>query len=245
VSVTALIVILLVAVSPKAEAITVTAPADVPVTVVVNTPLTVGPEDGLNVTLPAPVWLIVTVAPETALPPEFLGLTVRVTDEEPLSSSPALDGVIVTVDPVICIGIIADAVPEVAVIVAVRSTAPGPDSKVTVALPVESVMMLDDPRIPTSAVMIIFMPDNKPLDESIALTVIVVVADSLEGTVGDEAEMLREAAEGVVGVVPVSILPPHPLRQQNRIKKISSSAGRDNLAVIDFTIFTLLFPRER
>ena len=244
-SVTALIVILLVAVSPKAEAITVTAPADVPVTVVVNTPLTVGPEDGLNVTLPAPVWLIVTVAPETALPPEFLGLTVRVTDEEPLSSSPALDGVIVTVDPVICIGIIADAVPEVAVIVAVRLIALGPAENVTVALPVVSVVISDAPRIPVSVVKVIFTLDTRALEASNAVTVIVVVAESLEGTVGDEAERLREAAEGVVGVVPVSVLPPHPLRQQNRIKKISISAGRDNLAVIDFTIFTLLFPRGR
>jgi hypothetical protein len=64
-------------------------------------------------------------------------------------------------------------------------------------------------------------------------------------TVGGEAKRSREAAVGTIGVGAVSILPPHPLRQQNRIKKISSSAGRDNLAVIDFTIFTLLFPRER
>jgi len=93
--------------------------------------------------------------------------------------------------------------------------------------------------------MDIFMPGNRPPNESTAVTVIIVVNESLEGTVGDEAEMLREAAVGVVGVVPVSLLPPHPLRQQNRIKKISSSAGRENLAVIDFTIFTLLFLRER
>lgn len=235
---TGLIVILLVAVSPKAEAVTVTAPADVPVTVVVNTPLTVGPEGGLNVTLPAPVWLIVTAAPETIPLPESLVVTVRMTDVEPLSSSTALDGVIVTLDPVICIGIIADAVPEVAVIVAVRSTAPGPDSKVTVAVPVESVVIEDDPRTPTSAVMVICAPDTKPLDESSALTVIIVVVKSLEGTVGDEAEMLREAAMGVVGVVgvAVSLLPPHPLRQQNRIKKISSNNGRENLVLIDFVI---------
>jgi hypothetical protein len=180
----------------------------------------------------------VTAAPETILLPESFVVTVRMIDVEPLSSSTALDGVIVTVDPLICIGIIADAVPEVAVIVAVRSTAPGPDSKVTVALPVESVVISDDPRIPTSAVMVIFMPDTKPFDKSSALTVIVVVAESLEGTVGDEAEMLREAAMGVV-VVPVpvsSLLPPHPLRQQNRIKKISSNNGCENLILIDFVI---------
>jgi hypothetical protein len=43
---------------------------------------------------------------------------------------------------------------------------------------------------------------------------------------------------GVVGVVPVSVslLPPHPLRQQNRIKKISSNNGCENLILIDFVI---------
>jgi hypothetical protein len=46
------------------------------------------------------------------------------------------------------------------------------------------------------------------------------------------------AAVGVVGVVgvAVSLLPPHPLRQQNRIKKISSNNGRENLVLIDFVI---------
>jgi hypothetical protein len=207
------------------------------------------PEVAPKVTLPPSGldWLKVTAAPETKLPPESLVVTVRLTDVEPLSSSTALNGVIVTLDPVICIGIIADAVPEVAVIVAVWSTAPGPDSKVTVALPVESVVISDDPRIPTSAVMVIFMPDTKPPDESSALTVIVVVAESLEGTVGDEAEMLREAAVGVVGVVgvAVSLLPPHPLRQQNRIKKISSNNDCDNFALIDFIILISFFMRDR
>jgi hypothetical protein len=85
------------------------------------------------------------------------------------------------------------------------------------------------------------------LEEFFAVTVIVEDVVPSDFTVGGEAKRSREATMGVVsGFVGVSsLLPPHPLRQQNRIKKISSSAGRDNLAVIDFTIFTLLFPRER
>jgi len=73
---------------------------------------------------------------------------------------------------------------------------------------------------------------------SIAVTVTGVPYVTLEGTL-----KVRELRSVVVVFVPVtasSILPPHPLRQQNRAKQISCSAGRENLAVIDFTIFTLL-----
>jgi hypothetical protein len=60
--------------------------------------------------------------------------------------------------------------------------------------------------------------------------------DTLDGTF-----KVREGAAVVVPVpVPVpelvSRLPPHPLRQKNRAKKISSSAGRENFTLIDFII---------
>jgi hypothetical protein len=58
---------------------------------------------------------------------------------------------------------------------------------------------------------------------------------------------LRLVVVGVVGVVGVvvvvvlvvvvvSLLPPHPLRQQNRAKKISSSNGCNNLPLVDLAI---------
>ena len=79
---------------------------------------------------------------------------------------------------------------------------------------------------------------------TIAVAVTGVPNVTLDGTL-----KVRELRSVVVVPVPVpvllSTLPPHPLRQKNRAKKISRSAGRENLAVIDFTIFTLLFPRER
>ena len=52
---------------------------------------------------------------------------------------------------------------------------------------------------------------------------------------------VREAVV-VVGVpLPVVSPLPHPLRQQNRAKQISSSNGRRNLALIDFTILLSFF----
>jgi len=82
------------------------------------------------------------------------------------------------------------------------------------------------------------MPDNAALEEFFAVTVIVEDVKPSDVTVGGEAKRSREAAVGVVGVVgvAVSLLPPHPLRQQNRIKKISSNSGRENLVLIDFVI---------
>jgi hypothetical protein len=86
---------------------------------------------------------------------------------------------------------------------------------------------------------------SAPLESlNIAVTVTGVPYVTLDGTL-----KVREPRSVVVPVpvlvAVVSILPPHPLRQQNKAKQISNSAGRENLAVIDFTIFTLLFPRER
>jgi len=76
------------------------------------------------------------------------------------------------------------------------------------------------------------------LEESFAVTVIVEDVKPSDVTVGGEAKRSREAAAGVVGVGVgvVSLLPPHPLRQKNRAKKISSSAGRENFTLIDFII---------
>ena len=71
-------------------------------------------------------------------------------------------------------------------------------------------------------------------------------ATTLEGIL-----KVREAVAVAVVVVPVPVpilvpVPvvsplPHPLRQQNRAKQISSSNGRRNLALIDFTILLSFF----
>jgi hypothetical protein len=82
---------------------------------------------------------------------------------------------------------------------------------------------------------------NAPLPSlSIAVTVTGVPDVILEGTL-----KLREPRLVVVGPVPVPVLVvsplPHPLRQQNRAKQISSSNGRRDLVLIVFTILLSFF----
>jgi hypothetical protein len=64
----------------------------------------------------------------------------------------------------------------------------------------------------------------------------------------DGALKTREAA-AVVVLLPVpeasSLLPPQALRQQNRAKKISSNAGRENFTLINFIILISFFMRDR
>lgn len=148
---------------------------------------------------------------------------------------------IVTVDPVTSMGICDDTDPDVAVIVAVRLIGPfvpPPDENVKVAVPSVPVVTVAALRLPVSALIVISMPDNAALEEFFAVMVIVEDVEPSDFTVGGEAKRSSEAAVGVVGVVPVSVslLPPHPLRQQNRIKKISSNNGCENLILIDFVI---------
>jgi hypothetical protein len=58
-------------------------------------------------------------------------------------------------------------------------------------------------------------------------------------------DKVREPALVVVVFVPVPVAVfsplPHPLRQQNRVKKISSSIVRENFALVDFTILFSFF----
>jgi hypothetical protein len=80
---------------------------------------------------------------------------------------------------------------------------------------------------------------NAPLPSlSIAVTVTGVPDVILEGTL-----KLREPRLVVVVPVPVPVVSPlpHPLRQQNRAKQISSSNGRRNLVLIVFTILLSFF----
>jgi hypothetical protein len=80
---------------------------------------------------------------------------------------------------------------------------------------------------------------NAPLPSlSIAVTVAGVPNITLEGTL-----KLREPRLVVVVPVPVPVVSPlpHPLRQQNRAKQISSSNGRRNLVLIVFTILLSFF----
>ena len=236
-----------VAVAPKAAAVMFTVPAAVPVTVAMNLPLaSVVPVDGVMVTLPPPVGVRVTAVPETRAPAEFFAVTVSVIGERP--SSVRVDPVDarVTVDPTICMGINADMAPEVAVIVAVRLIGLEPAEKVTVALPVLSVVIVAAFRIPVSVVMFIARSGTKALEASMAVTVSVVASELSELTVGDEAAMVRDVAVVVV-LVPVdsSLLPPQAARQQNMAKKINSNAGRGNFALINFIILISLFMRNR
>jgi hypothetical protein len=118
---------------------------------------------------------------------------------------------------------------------------PPPEEKVAIAVPsvpVVTVPAVPVVRLPVSALMVISMPDNAALEEFFAVTVIVEDVEPSDFTVGGEAKRSREAAVGVVSGVGVasSLLPPHPLRQQNRIKKISSNNGCENLVLIDFVI---------
>jgi hypothetical protein len=102
-----------------------------------------------------------------------------------------------------------------------------------------SVTTLAALRTPVSALNVTVIPDNMALEEFKALTVIFEVVEPSEFIDAGEAERLIESAVGVVGVigvVPESLLPPQATRQQNRAKKISSNAGRENFTLIDFII---------
>jgi hypothetical protein len=187
----------------------------------------------------------------TPKPPAFWAVTVKVIESVPALVRVVPLGFSVTVDPTISMGTCDDTDPDVAVIVAVRLIGPfggPPDENVAVAVPVSSVVTLYGATLPVSALMVITTPDNAALEEFFAVTVIVEDVEPSDLTVGGEAKRSIEAAVGVVSVVPgtaSSLLPPHPLRQQNRAKQISSSAGRENLAVIDFTIIYSPFPEGK
>jgi len=76
---------------------------------------------------------------------------------------------------------------------------------------------------------------------SVAVTVTGVPnVTTLEGMI-----KVRELRSVVVVFVPVPVAIvsplPHPLRQQNRVKKISSSIVRENFALVDFTILFSFF----
>jgi hypothetical protein len=72
-----------------------------------------------------------------------------------------------------------------------------------------------------------------------SVSVAVAVTGVPNVTTLEEILKVREAE--VVVPVPVVAPLPHPLRQQNRAKQISSSNGRRNLALIDFTILLSFF----
>ena len=110
-----------VAVAPRAVAVMVTAPVMAPVAVVVNVPLlSVGPVAFVIVTLPTPDWVKVTAAPGTIWLPASFAVAVRVIVVALSLGIDDADDASVTVEPTICMGICADTVPAVAVIVAVR-----------------------------------------------------------------------------------------------------------------------------
>ena len=110
-----------VAVAPRAVAVMVTAPVVAPVTVVVNMPLLlVVPVAFVIVTLPTPDWVKVTAAPGTIWLPASFAVAVRVTVVALSLGIDDADDASVTMEPTICMGICADTVPAVAVIVTVR-----------------------------------------------------------------------------------------------------------------------------
>ena len=120
-AVTGVTVRAIVDVAPRAVAVMVTAPVIAPVTVVVNVPLlSVVPVAFVIVILPTPDWVRVTAAPDTIWLPASFTVAVRVTVVALSLGIDNADDESVTVDPTICMGICADTVPAVAVIVAVR-----------------------------------------------------------------------------------------------------------------------------
>ncbi|MGB8076790.1 MAG: hypothetical protein WCF09_02810 [Gallionella sp.] len=80
------------------------------------------PVAGVSVTDPPSVldWVSVTAVPEIGLPPLSLAVMVKVPVGVPLEDNEEGDANKASVVPVICIGYVAVAVPDVAVMVAVR-----------------------------------------------------------------------------------------------------------------------------
>lgn len=133
---------LVVAVVPTAATLTVAVPAVVPATETESWPFTsVVPVAGVIVTVPLPIWVSVTAAPEITKPPASFAVMVNVAGDVPLAGNDVLVAVNASVEPVICTGSKAVAAPEVAVMVAVRLVLlAAPEEKVAVALPVASVV---------------------------------------------------------------------------------------------------------
>ena len=170
------------------------------------------PVVGVNRMPPVPALVNVTVCPGSAAPAPDLTLTVSVADVPPATSVDAVD-VTVTVVPKIDIGICVERPLAVAVIVAVRvATLAVPEEKVTVALPVASLVAELAERKPVSAEKVIGTPAIAAFDESVTVAVIVVDALLSAGTLSVDADTLIAFATGVVGPVGVVFVefPPPP-----------------------------------
>ena len=145
----------------------------------------------------------VTAAPETTLLPASFKVTVSVV--EPVVEIEDEPEVIVTVEPVMLMGIWAVADPAVAVIVAVRLIGLLPEEKVTVALPSLPVTAVGIPRTPVSVPIVIVTLDSAEFKEFNALMVIVEDVESSDFTVAGEAKMSRENAVAETAV-PVLVM---------------------------------------
>lgn len=182
---------LLVAVAPTAATVTVTVPAVAPATETVSLPLaSVVPLAGVSVTVPEPVWVSATVAPETGEPPASFAVIVSVAGDVPLASNEVPVALNVSVEPTICTGSKAVAAPAVAVMVAVRLALLAlPEEKIAVALPVASVVIVVVLSSPVSALRVIVAPDTAALLASTAVTVIVLEFELSELTVVGEPDI--------------------------------------------------------
>jgi hypothetical protein len=156
-------------------------------------------------------WVNVTVVPDIGLLFLSLALMVKVPVGVPLEDNEEGDASIVSVEPVICTGNEAVAVPDVAVMVAVRFAwfaNPKPEENVTVPLPVASVMMVEELSWPLLVLRVIVAPVTDALLASIALTVIV---EKFELSV-NIVEGVPEICMVATGAVPVAggvvVVPP-------------------------------------
>lgn len=170
-------VTLAVTVEPAAATVTVTVPAVAPVIVTARFPFaSVTPVAGVNVTVPVPAWDNVTAAPAIEKPPASLAVTVMGVGAP--TATAAVSGFTVTIEPMICTGSMAVAVPAVAVIVAVRlALLAAPEENVAVALPVASVVTVEVESRPVSALRLISTPGT---DELVALTARIVIVLEFE-----------------------------------------------------------------
>lgn len=160
-------------------ALTVTAPAAAPATDTVRIPFTsVVPLEGVSVNVPEPVCVSATVAPEIGEPPASFAAMVKVAGDVPLASSDDPVALNVSVEPTICTGRMAEAVPPVAVIVAVRfALLKVPEEKVAVARPVASVVTVEVLSSPVSALMSICASGTAALVALTAVTVMVLESE--------------------------------------------------------------------